>query len=112
MAQMESERIKQDAQRAHIQKFVDRFRYKATKARQAQSRLKMLERLQPIADYREQGTVNFAFPDPAPLAPPLYTIDNVVVGYDEKPVLSKLSLRLDADDRIALLAPTQTANRP
>ena len=103
LEQVASERAKQEAQRAHIQKFVDRFRYKATKARQAQSRLKMLERLQPIADYREEGTVNFAFPDPTPLAPPLYTIDNVVVGYDEKPVLSKLSLRLDTDDRIALL---------
>lgn len=103
LEQMESERAKQAAQRAHIQKFVDRFRYKATKARQAQSRLKMLERMQPIADHREEGTVTFAFPDPPPLAPPLYTIDNVVVGYDGKPVLSQLSLRLDADDRIALL---------
>ena len=103
LEQVTSERTKQEAQRAHIQKFVDRFRYKATKARQAQSRLKMLERLQPIAEYREEGTVNFAFPDPIPLAPPLYTIDNVVIGYDDKAVLSKLSLRLDADDRIALL---------
>ena len=103
LEQVESERTKQEAQRAHIQKFVDRFRYKATKARQAQSRLKMLERLQPIPDYREEGTVTFDFPDPPPLAPPLYTIDNVVVGYDDKPVLSRLSLRLDADDRIALL---------
>ena len=103
LEQVASERTKQEAQRAHIQKFVDRFRYKATKARQAQSRLKMLERLQPIAEYREEGTVNFAFPDPIPLAPPLYTIDNVVIGYDDKAVLSKLSLRLDADDRIALL---------
>jgi len=103
LEQVAGERTRQEAQRAHIQKFVDRFRYKATKARQAQSRLKMLERLQPIAEHREEGTVNFAFPDPVPLAPPLYTIDNVVVGYDDKAVLSKLSLRLDADDRIALL---------
>jgi len=103
LEQVASERVKQEAQRAHIQKFVDRFRYKATKARQAQSRLKMLEKLQPIAEYREEGTISFAFPDPTPLAPPLYTIDNVVIGYDEKPVLTKLSLRLDADDRIALL---------
>ena len=103
LEQVAGERTRQETQRAHIQKFVDRFRYKASKARQAQSRLKMLERLQPIAEYREEGTVNFAFPDPLPLAPPLYTIDNVVVGYDDKPVLSKLSLRLDVDDRIALL---------
>lgn len=103
LAQMESERIKQEAQRAHIQKFVDRFRYKATKARQAQSRLKMLEKMQPIAAHLEEGVTNFNFPDPDPLPPPLYTIDNVAVGYDGKPVLSNLSLRLDEDDRIALL---------
>lgn len=103
LAQLESERVKQDAQRAHIQKFVDRFRYKATKARQAQSRLKMLEKMQPIAEHLEEGVTNFNFPDPTPLPPPLYTIDNVAVGYDGKAVLSKLSLRLDEDDRIALL---------
>lgn len=103
LAQLESERVKQDAQRAHIQKFVDRFRYKATKARQAQSRLKMLEKMEPIAAHLEEGVTNFNFPDPDPLPPPLYTIDNVVIGYGDKPVLSKLSLRLDEDDRIALL---------
>ncbi|MBT5456818.1 MAG: ABC-F family ATP-binding cassette domain-containing protein, partial [Rhodospirillaceae bacterium] len=103
LAQLESERVKQEAQRAHIQKFVDRFRYKATKARQAQSRLKMLEKMQPIAAHLEEGVTNFNFPDPDPLPPPLYTIDNVAVGYDGKAVLSKLSLRLDEDDRIALL---------
>ena len=103
LAQMESERVKQEAQRAHIQKFVDRFRYKATKARQAQSRLKMLEKMEPIAAHLEEGVTNFNFPDPDPLPPPLYTIDNVAVGYDGKAVLSKLSLRLDEDDRIALL---------
>ena len=96
-------RVKQEAQRAHMQKFVERFRYKATKARQAQSRLKMLERMQPIAAYRDEGGVNFAFPDPDPLPPPLYSIDNAAVGYDGTPVLTDLSLRLDADDRIALL---------
>ncbi len=103
LAQLESERTKQEAQRAHIQKFVDRFRYKATKARQAQSRLKMLERMQPIPEHTEEGVVTFDFPEPEELPPPLYTIDNVAVGYDGKPVLSGLSLRLDADDRIALL---------
>ena len=96
-------RVKQEAQRAHMQKFVERFRYKATKARQAQSRLKMLERMQPIAAYRDEGGVNFAFPDPDPLPPPLYSIDNAAVGYDGTPVLTDLSLRLDTDDRIALL---------
>jgi ATP-binding cassette subfamily F protein 3 len=96
-------RVKQEAQRAHMQKFVERFRYKATKARQAQSRLKMLERMQPIPEYQNEGGVTFAFPDPDPLPPPLYSIDNAAVGYDGQPVLTDLSLRLDADDRIALL---------
>ncbi len=96
-------RVKQEAQRAHMQKFVERFRYKATKARQAQSRLKMLERMEPIAAYQDEGAIDFAFPDPGPLPPPLYSIDNAAVGYDGVPVLNDLSLRLDADDRIALL---------
>ena len=103
LAQIESERAKQEAQRAHIKKFVERFRYKATKARQAQSRLKMLERLQPIVGQREESVISFNFPEPEILAPPLYTIENVSVGYDDRPVLSNLSLRLDSDDRVALL---------
>ena len=96
-------KVKQDAQRAHIQKFVDRFRYKATKAKQAQSRMKMLARMEPIPEHREVGSVTFAFPEPEPLAPPLYTADDVDVGYDGTPVLSGLDFRLDNDDRIALL---------
>ncbi len=96
-------RVKQDAQRAHIEKFVERFRYKATKAKQAQSRIKMLDRMEPIPEHREEGSVTFAFPEPLQLAPPLYTADEVDVGYDGKAVLQKLSFRLDADDRIALL---------
>jgi ATP-binding cassette subfamily F protein 3 len=96
-------RAKQDVQRAHIQKFVDRFRYKASKSRQAQSRLKMLAKMEPIPEYREEGTVTFAFPEPEPLSPPLYSLDDVDIGYDGKSVLRRLSLRLDDDDRIALL---------
>ncbi len=96
-------RAKQELQRAHIQKYVDRFRYKASKARQAQSRLKMLERMEPIPEHQEEGGVSFAFPDPDHLAPPLYSMDRVAVGYDGKAVLNDLSLRLDEDDRIALL---------
>ncbi|HIF08576.1 MAG TPA: ABC transporter ATP-binding protein, partial [Sneathiellales bacterium] len=96
-------RVKQEAQRAHIQKFVDRFRYKANKAKQAQSRIKMLERMEPIADEQREGGVTFAFPDPKPLSPPLYSADNVDVGYDGKAVLKDVTLRLDSDDRIALL---------
>ena len=96
-------RVKQQAERARIEKFVERFRYKATKARQAQSRIKMLERMEPIAAYRDEGQFTFEFPDPDPLPPPLYSLDSVDVGYDGIPVIGGVSLRLDADDRIALL---------
>ena len=94
---------KQDAQRVRIQKFVDRFRYKATKAKQAQSRMKMLANMEPIPEHHEDGGATFEFPDPVALAPPLFVADDVDVGYDGTAVLSKLSFRLDADDRIALL---------
>jgi ATP-binding cassette, subfamily F, member 3 len=96
-------RVKQDAQRAHIMKFVDRFRYKASKSRQAQSRLKMLAKMEPIPEHQEEAGVTFTFPEPAPLSPPLYSVDEVDVGYDSKKVLHKLGFRLDEDDRIALL---------
>ncbi len=91
------------AQRRHIQAFVDRFRYKASKARQAQSRLKLLEKLQPIVSVVEDQTVNLDFPRPEPLSPPILTLENGAVGYGATPVLQRLNLRLDMDDRIALL---------
>ena len=95
---------KQLAERRHIQKFIDRFRYKASKARQAQSRIKALERMEPIASVIEEATITFRFPDPAPLSPPLITLDRADVGYEPgKPVLRGLDLRIDMDDRIALL---------
>ena len=95
---------KQTAEREHIQKYVDRFRYKASKAKQAQSRLKMLERMEPLAALAEEHTVQFNFPNPAELAPPLITMDKLAVGYEEgKPILRNLSLRIDMEDRIALL---------
>ncbi|MCB2106721.1 MAG: ABC-F family ATP-binding cassette domain-containing protein [Rhodobacteraceae bacterium] len=99
----EKARVKQAAKRAHLQSFVDRFRAKASKAKQAQSRIKMLERLQPIPEQRDDGAVNFDFPEPGALAPPIVAIDDVTLGYDGKAVLKKLSLRIDPDDRIALL---------
>lgn len=103
LEQQQSLKRKQDAQRAHIQSFVDRFRAKASKARQAQSRLKQLEKMQPIAALSENAVAGFSFPTPAPLRPPLIMIDKGQVGYDNKAVLSQLNLRLDSDDRIALL---------
>ena len=103
LEQQQSMKRKQDAQRAHIQSFVDRFRAKASKARQAQSRLKQLERMQPIAALSENAVAGFSFPTPQALRPPLVTIEGGSVGYGEKPVLSRLNLRLDSDDRVALL---------
>ncbi|MDW3207867.1 MAG: ABC-F family ATP-binding cassette domain-containing protein [Alphaproteobacteria bacterium] len=95
---------KQQEQRRHIQAFVDRFRYKASKARQAQSRLKMLERMEPIASVTDDHTVSFQLPKPDILPPPIITLEDVSAGYDpENPVLRRLNLRIDMDDRIALL---------
>ena len=100
--QNEKLRAKQTQHRAAIESFVARFRAKATKAKQAQSRLKMLERMQPIAEHHEEGSISLMFPEPEQLSPPLYSMDKVVIGYDGKSVLSNLGLRLDTDDRIAL----------
>jgi ATP-binding cassette subfamily F protein 3 len=94
---------KQLAQRRHMQAFIDRFRYKASKARQAQSRLKALERMEPIVSVIEDRTVTFDFPDPEPLSPPLIALEGVKAGYGDKVVLSGLNQRIDMDDRIALL---------
>jgi ATP-binding cassette subfamily F protein 3 len=90
-------------QRAHMQAFVDRFRAKATKARQAQARLKALARLPQIEAVVEDAPTRFAFPEPIQIAPPILALDKVWVGYDGHPVLRGLSLRVDMDDRIALL---------
>jgi ATP-binding cassette subfamily F protein 3 len=91
------------AQRAHMQAFVDRFRYKASKARQAQSRLKALERLPAIEAVVEDAPTRFDFPEPVPIAPPILALERAAAGYDGKPVLRQLNLRIDMDDRIALL---------
>ncbi|WP_299471452.1 ATP-binding cassette domain-containing protein [uncultured Roseibium sp.] len=100
----EKAKEKQDAQRKHMQAFVDRFRYKASKARQAQSRLKMLEKLQPIAALTEESGKPIQFPDPqAQLAPPILKLEGVSTGYGETKILSRLTLNIDTDDRIALL---------
>ncbi len=100
-------RKKQEEQRKHLQAFVDRFRAKATKARQAQSRLKMLAKLEPIAAIVDEDVLPFHLPSPAKrLSPPIESRSTALqsVGYgDEKPVLSKLNLSIADDDRIALL---------
>ncbi|QFT32694.1 putative ABC transporter ATP-binding protein YheS [Labrenzia sp. THAF82] len=100
----EKAKEKQDAQRKHMQAFVDRFRYKASKARQAQSRLKMLEKMQPIAALTEESSRPIQFPDPEnQLAPPILKLEDVATGYGETKILRQLTLNIDTDDRIALL---------
>ena len=91
------------AERAHIQSFVDRFRYKASKARQAQARIKALERLPQIESVIEDATTRFAFPEPARIAPPILALERVDIGYGTTTVLRNVSLTVDMDDRIALL---------
>ena len=101
----EKSRAKQEAARKHMEAFVERFRAKASKARQAQSRLKALEKMKPIAAIMQDSVKPFNFPEPArTVASPIVAMSGVATGYvPDKPVLRQLSLRIDADDRIALL---------
>ncbi|WP_374658104.1 ABC-F family ATP-binding cassette domain-containing protein [Phenylobacterium sp.] len=101
----EATKAKVEAQRAHLQSFVDRFRAKASKATQAQSRLKMLAKLPPVSAVVIEHTAPFILPSPErPLAPPLVRLEGVATGYgDDPPILKGLNLRLDLDDRIGLL---------
>ena len=99
-----AQQVKVAAQRKHMQAFVDRFKAKASKARQAQSRMKMIEKLGPVASVPIDEKINFNFPSPELLASPIETLDEVTVGYPGGPaILSKLDLRIDMEDRIALL---------
>ncbi len=99
----ESMAKKQEARRAHLQSYVDRFRYKADKAKQAQSRLKALARMQPITSPQEAALRAFTFPEPEEMSPPIINLEGGATGYGETIVLQKLNLRIDQDDRIALL---------
>ena len=94
---------KQQARVAHLQSFVDRFRAKASKAKQAQSRLKMIEKIDMVAAPEELAKRKFTFPTPEELSPPIINIEGGVVGYGETTILKRLNLRIDQDDRIALL---------
>jgi ATP-binding cassette subfamily F protein 3 len=102
-AVLQAEAKKVEARRAHLQSFVDRFKAKASKAVQAQSRVKMLEKLTPITAPEEAKKVVFTFPEPEELSPPIINLDGAAVGYGGPPILRKLNLRIDQDDRIALL---------
>ena len=91
------------AERAHIQSFIDRFRYKASKARQAQARIKALERLPRIESVIEDSPTRFNFPEPPRIAPPILALERVDIGYGTTKILRNVSLTVDMDDRIALL---------
>ena len=104
MAQQAAARAAQESQAAKLKDFVARNSARASTAKQAQSRAKMLAKMQPIAAMMEDPTLSFDFPDPQELRPPLITLDLASVGYTEgTPILSRLNLRIDPDDRIALL---------
>ncbi len=103
LAVTEAENAKAKARIAHLQSFVDRFRAKASKAVQAQSRLKMIDRIKLISTPQEAALRRFSFPEPEDLAPPIVEMEGAAVGYGGPPVLDRLSLRIDQDDRIALL---------
>ncbi|KPF93003.1 glycosyl transferase family 1 [Rhodopseudomonas sp. AAP120] len=96
---------REEARRKHLQAFVDRFKAKASKARQAQSRVKMLEKMKPVARLVSDDVPDIVFTPPEKtLSPPILAADNVTVGYDPAhPVLRNVTLRVDTDDRIALL---------
>lgn len=100
-----SAKAKQDAERAHLQAFVDRFKAKASKAAQAQSRMKRLAKMEPVSTTIEERVAPFTLPSPPrPLAPPLIRLEKANVGYEaDRPILKNLNLRMDLDDRIGLL---------
>jgi len=102
-AQIASAKAKQQAMRDRLQDYVARNSARASTAKQAQSRAKALAKLQPIAEMIDDPSLSFDFPAPDALRPPLITLDLAAVGYGDAPVLSRLNLRLDPDDRIALL---------
>ena len=112
MAVAEASNRKTEARRAHLQKFVDRFRAQATKAKQAQSRIKMIERLETIQTPQEAALRAFSFPEPEELSPPIVNLESASVGYGERVVLGHMTLRIDQDDRIALLGETEKENPP
>ncbi|TXC74088.1 ABC-F family ATP-binding cassette domain-containing protein [Sphingorhabdus soli] len=103
-AQLEAAKASQDSQRARLQEYVAKNSARASTAKQAQSRAKMLAKMQPIAALVDDPSLSFDFPDPTELRPPLITLDLAAVGYvPDKPILQRLNLRIDPDDRIALL---------
>lgn len=105
LAQQQSAFTKQQREIAHIQSFVDRFKAQATKARQAQSRIKALERMELIAMAHVDSPFDFSFPAPLKMPSPLLTLDKVDIGYGEKCIIKQAGLTISAGDRIGLLGP-------
>jgi len=101
---LEKASVKQQAERKHLMAFVERFKAKASKARQAQSRMKRLEKMQLVDTMADEEGASVTFPNPEKeLSPPIIRLENVAVGYGERKVLRKLSLSISNDDRIGLL---------
>ena len=103
LAQIEAARANQAVQREKLQSYIAKNSARASTAKQAQSRQKMLAKMQPIAESFNDPTLSFGFPNPTELRPPLITLDMASVGYSEVPILKRLNMRLDPDDRVALL---------
>ena len=103
VAQLAAAKAAQDSQRAKLSEYIAKNSARASTAKQAQSRQKMLAKMQPIASMVEDPTLSFEFPSPEELRPPLITLDMAAVGYADKPILQRLNLRIDPDDRVALL---------
>ncbi len=103
LAQQQSSYQKQQREIAHIQSFVTRFKAQATKARQAQSRIKALERMELISMAHVDSPFNFTFPAPKKMPNPLLTLDDVTIGYENNIILPNISLNIAAGDRIGLL---------
>ena len=102
-AQLATARARQDAQRRKLEDYIARNAVRTATARQAQSRMKALARMQPIAEMIDDPSLAFEFPNPDELRPPLITLDMASVGYGETPVLQRLKLRIDPEERLALL---------
>ncbi|MEO8722786.1 MAG: ABC-F family ATP-binding cassette domain-containing protein [Sphingobium sp.] len=103
LAQLQAAKERQDVERAKLQDYVARNSARASTAKQAQSRAKALAKMQPIAAALEDPSLSFTFPSPQEMRPPLITLDMAAVGYNETPILRRLNLRIDPDDRVALL---------
>ncbi|KAE9708414.1 ABC transporter ATP-binding protein, partial [Escherichia coli] len=103
LAQQQQAFEKQQEARAHLQKFIDRFKAKATKARQAQSRIKQLERMQQLAPAHVDTPFTFSFREPTKMSSPLLTLENASIGYGDKKIAEKIKLQITPNSRIGLL---------